>query len=77
VRRWSVVFTPTVIFLPEEAEPGQTVRDAAVQTMPGAFAKWTTLHMFQWIAEKGYLRDEPFQRWHARELEKLQAAGRL
>jgi thioredoxin-related protein len=77
VRRWGVVFTPTVIFLPEEAGEGITVAEAAVQTMPGAFGKWTTYDMFRWVREKGYETDEHFQKYHARHIEELRAAGKL
>lgn len=77
VRRWGIVFTPTVIFLPEEAPEGVTVRQAAVQLMPGAFGKWTMLDMFRWVREKGYLGDEHFQKYHARTIERLRAEGRL
>ena len=75
-RKWGVVFTPTIIFLPEEAPEGKTVAEAAVATMPGAFGKWTFLHMFQWVAAKGYATDEHFQKFHARMLEELRAQGR-
>ena len=77
VRRWAVAFTPTVIFLPEEAPEGVTVSEAAVQVMPGAFGKWTTLDMFRWVRLKGYEGDEHFQKFHARTIEELRAAGRL
>ncbi|MEL6768806.1 MAG: thioredoxin family protein [Pseudomonadota bacterium] len=77
VRRWAVAFTPTVIFLPEEAGEGVTVSDAAVQVMPGAFGKWTTLDMFRWVKMKGYEGDEHFQKFHARNIEKLRAEGKL
>jgi thioredoxin-related protein len=77
IRRWAVSFTPTVIFLPETAPETGTARDAAVEIMPGAFGKWTTLHMFQWVAEKGYEGEEHFQKYHARKLEEMRAAGRL
>lgn len=75
-RKWGVVFTPTIIFLPEEVSEGKTVADAAVATMPGAFGKWTFLHMFQWVSQKGYETDEHFQKFHARMLEEARAAGR-
>lgn len=77
VRRWGVVFTPTVLFIDETAGGAETAKEAAVEVMPGAFKKWTTLHMFQWVAEKGYEGDTPFQKWHAQELKKLQEEGRL
>ncbi|MEM7529486.1 MAG: thioredoxin family protein [Pseudomonadota bacterium] len=77
VRRWAVAFTPTVIFLPEDAAEDVTVAEASVQTMPGAFGKWTTLDMFRWIKMKGYEGDEHFQKFHARNIEKLRAEGKL
>lgn len=76
-RRWGYVFTPTIVFLPEEAPEGKTVAEAAVATMPGAFGKWTFLNMFRWVREKGYERDEHFQQYHARIINELRADGRL
>ncbi|SDQ75986.1 thioredoxin family protein [Pseudovibrio sp. Tun.PSC04-5.I4] len=75
-RRWGVVFTPTFLFLPEEVEDGGTAGSASVQTMPGAFGKWTTLNMLRWIKQKGYEGDEHFQKFHAREFLKQQAASK-
>ncbi len=78
VRKWGVVFTPTILFMPEEMPAeGATASEASVQTMPGAFGKWTTLDMFRWVHEKGYEGDEHFQKYHARNIEKLRAEGRL
>lgn len=65
-RRWGVVFTPTIMFLPEAVPDGGTAAQAAVAVMPGAFGRWTSLHMFQWVAERGYEGDEHFQKYHAR-----------
>ncbi len=77
VRRWGLVFTPTVLFLPEEVAEGQTLAEAAVEVMPGAFGKWTTLDMFRWVREKGYEGDEHFQKYHARHINQLREEGRL
>ncbi len=78
VRRWGVIFTPTIIFLAEEvADDIVKTSDAAVQVMPGAFGKWTTLNMFRWIREKGYEGEEHFQKYHARIIAELRAEGRL
>lgn len=68
-RKWRVVFTPTILFMPEEAPDDMTAGEAAVASMPGAFGKNTFLHMFQWVNEKGYETDEHFQKYHARKLE--------
>ena len=68
-QRWGVVFTPTVMFMDENVEDGESFRDVLIQTMPGAFGKGTTRDMFTWIREKGYEGDEGFQRYHARMIE--------
>lgn len=77
IRRWAVSFTPTVIFLPEDAPEDATATEAAVQLMPGAFGKWTTLDMFRWIRAKGYEGEEHFQKFHAREIERRRQDGTL
>jgi thioredoxin-related protein len=76
-RKWGYVFTPTIVFLPEEAPEGMTAAQAAVSTMPGAFGKWTFLNMFRWVREKGYEGDEHFQKYHARIINEMRDAGRL
>lgn len=76
-RKWAYIFTPTIVFLPEQAPEGKPVSEAAVATMPGAFGKWTFLNMFRWVKEKGYESSEHFQTYHARIIEELRAAGRL
>ncbi|KNG92813.1 thioredoxin family protein [Pseudaestuariivita atlantica] len=69
VKRWGALFTPSIYFLPEEVEEGQTAAQAAVAMMPGAFGPGTTLNMMRWVVEKGYETDEPFQKYHARRIE--------
>ena len=76
-RKWGVLFTPTILFMPETAPEDGTAVQAAVSTMPGAFGKWTFLNMFRWVHEKGYETDEHFQKYHARVIEELRASGRL
>lgn len=65
-KRWNVLYTPTILFMPDEVPESGTVRDAAVSQIPGAFSKFTTLDMFQWVVEKGYEGEEHFQKYHAR-----------
>ena len=67
-RKWRVMFTPTIMFLPEEVPEDTSAAEAAVAVMPGAFGKGTTLDMFTWVNEKRFLLDngEDFQRYHAR-----------
>lgn len=68
VRKWGLLFTPTMMFLPEEVPEGVPANVAAVATMPGAFGKGTTLNLLNWVLEKGYDGDEPFQKYHARKV---------
>ena len=67
-RRWNVMFTPTIMFMPEEVPEGETAAQASVAVMPGAFGPGTTIDMFTWVNEKRYELDdgEDFQRYHAR-----------
>lgn len=69
-RKWGILFTPTIMFMPEEVEEGKTASQAAVAAMPGAFSFGTTLDLFTWVVEKRYLLDngEDFQRYHARRI---------
>jgi hypothetical protein len=46
-----------------------TAPQAAVANMPGAFGRWTTFNMLNWVVEKGYEGHEPFQKYHARKFE--------
>ncbi len=70
-RKWRVMFTPNIVFLPEEVPEGVSALEAAVAVMPGAFGKGTSLDMFTWVAEKRYELDngEDFQRYHARRIQ--------
>jgi len=65
-KRWGALFTPSIYFFPEEVREGASAAQAAVANMPGAFGRWTTLNMLNWVVEKGYEGDEPFQKYHAR-----------
>ncbi|CUH66443.1 Thioredoxin-related protein [Thalassovita gelatinovora] len=68
VRKWGLMFTPTMMFFPEEVAEGLTAQQAAVSVVPGAFGKGTTLAMLHWVKEKGYDSDEPFQKYLQRRL---------
>ncbi|MEP4766898.1 MAG: thioredoxin family protein [Roseibium sp.] len=76
-RKWGYVFTPTIVFLPEQVPEGGNAAQSAVATMPGSFGKWTFLNMFRWVHEKGYEGDEHFQKYHARIINELRKEGRL
>lgn len=66
--RWGVMFTPTMIFLPEEVAAGKTAAESAVALMPGAFGKGTTRALLTWVRDHGYENGEHFQKFVARTL---------
>jgi thioredoxin-related protein len=65
VRHWNLIFTPTMIFLPEQASADETAVGNAVAVMPGAFERNTTLAMFSWIRDSAYETEPNFQRYFA------------
>ncbi len=74
-RKWGVMFTPTILFMPETADPEKSAQQQAVAVMPGAFRKGTFLDMFKWVHQKGYAGEETFQQFHARSIRERAAAG--
>jgi thioredoxin-related protein len=77
VRKWGMLFTPTIAFLSEDIPESGSLTQATVSVMPGAFGKHTVLNMFRWVREKGYEGDEHFQKYHARKIDELRAKGLL
>jgi len=68
-KRWRVVFTPTIVFLPETAGAGD--KDGGqieVARMPGAFEGGTFKAMFEWVHAKGYEGEEHFQKYVIRKM---------
>lgn len=68
VKKWGMLFTPTILYFPQDVPADATANTAAVAVVPGAFGRYTTFNMLNWIVEKGYERDESFQKYHARKL---------
>ena len=68
VKKWGVMFTPTVMFFPEKINPKTIASEASVVTMPGAFAKGTTRLLLDWVLLKGYEGEEHLQKFIARNL---------
>ena len=66
--RWGVLFTPTLIFLPEAVDPEKSAVQASVASMPGAFGKATTEALLKWVHGHGYESGEHFQRYLARQM---------
>jgi len=75
-RKWGILFTPSILFLPPVVEGDMSAQQAAVAMMPGAFSAGTTLDLFTWVREERYLLDngEDFQRYHARMVNERRAA---
>lgn len=67
-RKWGVLFTPTMMFLPPEIDESTSAQGQAIAVMPGYFSAGTTLDLLTWVAEDRYLdqSEEDFQRYHAR-----------
>lgn len=63
--RWGVMFTPTLIFLPEAVAEDQSASENAVAMMPGAFGKGTTEALLVWVRDHGYESGENFQKFVA------------
>ena len=78
-RKWNILFTPTVLYLPQEIDDGLTATQAAVSFMPGAWSAGTTIDMLTWVKEERYLLDngEDFQRYHARRFNERKAAKQI
>jgi len=76
-RKWQILFTPSMFFLPQTVDARQSAAQAAVAVMPGAFGKGTTLDMLTWVVEERYLLDngEDFQRYHARRISERQESS--
>ncbi|MBM2576320.1 thioredoxin family protein [Jannaschia sp. Os4] len=75
-RKWGILFTPTMMFLPQEV--GEVpAPQAAVASMPGAFGRETTFDLLHWVLEEGYAdtSEEDFQRYHARRFLAREEAG--
>lgn len=66
--KWGVMFTPTMMFLPEEVPEDATAARAAVATMPGAFGKGTTKALLTWVKDHGYESGENFQKFLASQI---------
>lgn len=77
-RKWGILFTPTIMFLPQDVPEDASAPRAAVAVMPGAFGPGTTLDMFTWVKEERYAIEggEDFQRYHARRIMERRDAGK-
>ena len=67
-RKWGLMFTPTMMFLPTSLDENKSAAGQAVAVMPGSFSPATTLDLLTWVNEERYAdqSEEDFQRYHAR-----------
>lgn len=74
-RKWGMMFTPTMIFMPPEISDDLPAIRQAVAVMPGAFKPGTTYDLLTWVLEERYLdqSEEDFQRYHARMIRQRRA----
>ncbi|WP_243613114.1 thioredoxin family protein [Shimia aestuarii] len=74
-RKWGVMFTPTMIFMPPDLDEETPAIRQAVAVMPGAFKPGTTYDLLTWVLEERYLdqSEEDFQRYHARMIRERRA----
>ena len=75
-RKWRILFTPTLMFLPEDIEDQFDAAQASVAVMPGAFSVGTTFDLLTWVNTKLYETEEEgdFQRYHAKQVKIRRAA---
>lgn len=74
-RKWGVVFTPTLIFIPKDADAaGKPANQAAAAVMPGYFKPFHFASMFDYVASGAY-RDQHFQEFIVARAEKLRGEG--
>ena len=66
ILKWGVLFTPTIMFFPENVPEKSSASQAIIASMPGAFAKGTTRDLLTWVNEKHYEKSgASFQKYHA------------
>lgn len=75
-RKWRILFTPTLMFLPEDINGQLDAAQSAVAVMPGAFSGDTTFDLLTWVNTKLYDTEEEgdFQRYHAKQIKFRRAA---
>ncbi len=61
-KRWGVIFTPTIVFIPEPAalSMGKSGHEIKVASTPVAFGGPTSKAMFEWVKAKGYESNKHF-----------------
>ncbi len=78
MRRWSVVFTPWIIFFRDDLTSldGKWGPKLEAMRMGLGISPGTFYDMFTWIRIKGYETDEHFQRFHIRRINERAAIAK-
>ena len=75
VSKWGVLFTPTIMFFPEELDEFNYANVVMIVSMPGAFGKETSKNLLSWMEEKVYeITGSSFQKYHADKYNARQSA---
>ena len=75
VSKWGIMFTPTMMFFPEDASDEQPANQVMIASMPGAFGKETARNLLTWVIDKEYeMPGASFQKYHADKYNARQAA---
>jgi thioredoxin-related protein len=74
-QKWGVVFTPTIMFFAQAAEPGKDGRGLEVARMPGYFKPFHFVSMFEYVRQNAY-ETQPFQRFLQDKFARLKAEGK-
>jgi thioredoxin-related protein len=76
-QKWSVIFTPTLQFFPEDSKEVGKIsgKKAEVLRIPGYFKPFHFYYLFRYVKANGYKSEPNFQRWLGHEGDKLAAKG--
>ncbi|MBZ0163447.1 MAG: thioredoxin family protein [Notoacmeibacter sp.] len=76
IRKWGMLFTPTLIFLAKDGDPaGKPAAQAAAAIMPGYFKPYHFVSMFDYVASGAY-HDRFFQDFIIERRQRLEAEGK-
>jgi thioredoxin-related protein len=76
-RKWGVLFTPTIFFLPEDADEGKDVASLNRRCHARCFQQRVhSSTCSSGCTQKGYETDEDFQRYHARRIRSVRPLER-
>ena len=74
-RRWGVNFTPTIMFLGDEALNDRSAKAQEVARMPGYFKPFHFMSMFEFVSLKAYEK-QGFQKFLQDKFARLKAEGK-